>query len=179
MLHRFCFPAVRHLLLFKYYSLALETKVALPTNSVLSSNDLNSISRTCPFSFFSPTLKHGRMKRPLLIQMCHTEPWLRLRLPSELIDSRAQIESGLFHALALMSRKPVLKYLLFAMYTRGGRGDYQLNEGLKELVAAVENSASAKGIEIIWENHEDHFRNSLVSKEFWKRCKTAKETVSR
>lgn len=42
-------------------------------------------------------------------------------------------------------------------------------------IEKVEQLAERKKVEVIWENHEDDWCKSLVSKEFWRRSKENKE----
>ena len=50
-----------------------------------------------------------------------------------------------------------------------------MGKQLAEKIEKLEEIAREKKVEIIRENHEDDWCMSLVSKEFWRRCKEKKE----
>ncbi|GAA5965356.1 hypothetical protein JCM3765_004869 [Sporobolomyces pararoseus] len=100
---------------------------------------------------------------------------LRIRLPCESISSYQRLNSALYLAGNLVRESTSIEELYLDLYPRDGRRGYVLEEGLEEMIEKLEVTAREKNIEIIWENQEDDWCRSRVSKEFWKRCKAKKE----
>ncbi|GAA5965894.1 hypothetical protein JCM3765_006480 [Sporobolomyces pararoseus] len=100
---------------------------------------------------------------------------LRIRLPCEPIPSSQDTNSALEFANNLVKDSTNLEELYLDLYPRDGRRGYVLEKGSQEKIEKLEETAREKKVEIIWENHEDDWCRSRVSKEFWKRCKAKKE----
>ncbi|GAA5986000.1 hypothetical protein JCM5350_005492 [Sporobolomyces pararoseus] len=100
---------------------------------------------------------------------------LRLRLPSEPDSSHEDTESALEFAYKVVKESTSLEELYLDLYPRDGRRGYVSEKELAEKMKKLEEIAREKNVEIIWENHEDDWCRSRVSKEFWRRCKEKKE----
>jgi hypothetical protein len=100
--------------------------------------------------------------------------FLRIRLPSEPIPHRREIEATLFLVETLLHESNVLKTLYLDLYPRDGRRGYRLDEELEERIERLMDPRRKTNVEIVWENHEDDLIRSRVSKEFWRRCKEEK-----
>ncbi|GAA5965922.1 hypothetical protein JCM3765_006489 [Sporobolomyces pararoseus] len=100
---------------------------------------------------------------------------LRIRLPCEPIPSSQDIKSALESANNLVKDSINIEELYLDLYPRDGRRDYVLEKELEKQIKKLEDTARKKNVEIIWENHEDDWCGSRVSKEFWRRCKAKKE----
>ncbi|GAA5893930.1 uncharacterized protein JCM6883_003675 [Sporobolomyces salmoneus] len=100
---------------------------------------------------------------------------VRIRLDCEPIAHRRQIEAALFLVEILLNESTVLEELYLDLYPRDGRRGYELDEELEERIRKFEDPARKTHAKIIWENHEDDWCRSLVSKEFWKRSREKKE----
>ncbi|GAA5986012.1 hypothetical protein JCM5350_005496 [Sporobolomyces pararoseus] len=100
---------------------------------------------------------------------------IQIRLPCEPIPHRRQIEAALFLVETLLNESTVLEELYLDLYPRDGRRGYELDEELQERIRKLEDPNRKTKVEIIWENHEDDWCRSRVSKEFCKRCKEKKE----
>lgn len=74
-----------------------------------------------------------------------------------------------------MEESTIVEELYLDLYPRNERRDYELEKEWEEEIQKLEKIARKKQIEIIRENHEDDWCMSLVSKEFWRRCKEKKE----
>ncbi|GAA5997939.1 hypothetical protein JCM5350_000041 [Sporobolomyces pararoseus] len=96
---------------------------------------------------------------------------LRIRLPSESISSREDIKSALEFANKLVKGSTILEELYLDLYPRDGRRGFVLGKILEKMIKKLEEVAREKNVEIIWENHEDDWCRSRVSKEFWRRSK--------
>ncbi|GAA5986615.1 hypothetical protein JCM5350_008318 [Sporobolomyces pararoseus] len=99
---------------------------------------------------------------------------LRIRLPCESIFSSGDIKSSLEFAHHLVKESANLEELYLDLYPRDGRRGFVLEKELEEEVRKLEEIAREKNIEIIWENQEDDWCRSRVSKEFWRRSKEKK-----
>ncbi|GAA5986027.1 hypothetical protein JCM5350_005503 [Sporobolomyces pararoseus] len=100
---------------------------------------------------------------------------IRIRLPCEPIPHRRQIEAALFLVETLLNESTVLEELYLDLYPRDGRRGYELDEELQERIRKLEDPNRKTKVEIIWENHEDDWCRSRVSKEFWRRSKARKK----
>ncbi|GAA5965929.1 hypothetical protein JCM3765_006492 [Sporobolomyces pararoseus] len=100
---------------------------------------------------------------------------LRIRLSCEPLPHRRQIEAALFLVETLLNESTVLEELYLDLYPRDGRRGYELDEELQERIRKSEDPNRKTKVEIIWENHEDDWCRSRVSKEFWRRSKAKKE----
>ncbi|GAA5874482.1 hypothetical protein JCM16303_005866 [Sporobolomyces ruberrimus] len=58
-------------------------------------------------------------------------------------------------------------------------GNEELEEGARDAWTSLEKMAKEKSVEIIWEDDGDDPMRSLVSKEFWERCKRGEEQRKR
>ncbi|GAA5894083.1 uncharacterized protein JCM6883_003715 [Sporobolomyces salmoneus] len=100
---------------------------------------------------------------------------VRIRLDCEPIAHRRQIEAALFLVETLLNESTFLEELYLGLYPRDGRRGYELDEELEERIRKFEDPERKTKAKIIWENHEDDWCRSLVSKEFWKRSREKKE----
>ncbi|GAA5972395.1 hypothetical protein JCM3765_007359 [Sporobolomyces pararoseus] len=100
---------------------------------------------------------------------------LRIRLSCEPLPHRRQIEAALFLVETLLNETKVLEELYLDLYPRDGRRYYVLDEELQERIRKLEDPNRKTKVEIIWENHEDDWCRSRVSKEFWRRSKAKKQ----
>jgi hypothetical protein len=100
---------------------------------------------------------------------------VRIRLPCEPIPHRRRIEAALFLVETLLNESILLKELYLDLYPRDGRRGYRLDEELQERIRKFEDPNRKTKVEIVWENHEDDWCRSRISKEFWRRCKEKKE----
>ncbi|GAA5894091.1 uncharacterized protein JCM6883_003717 [Sporobolomyces salmoneus] len=102
--------------------------------------------------------------------------YVRVRLPCEPVPSCLEIGIALLSAtMVLLDRTTTLKELYLDLYPRDGRKGYVLDEEAVERVEELQNVAMEKNVEIVWEDHEDDWCRSLVSREFWKRSKEKKK----
>jgi len=96
--------------------------------------------------------------------------YIRIQHPRERIEiQRGEIEAALFLAEDLVNESQVLKVLYLDLFPMDGK--YQLDEELKKVIEHLEDSRRSRKVEIVWEDKEKDFCNSLVSREFWKRSK--------
>ncbi|GAA5986608.1 hypothetical protein JCM5350_008315 [Sporobolomyces pararoseus] len=117
------------------------------------------ISRALVFQMPSPSHSHHR-----------------IRLPSERNSSDEEdIKSALEFAYKLVKESTILEELYLDLYPRDGRRVYVSKEASREEIKQLEEIAREENVEILWENHEDDWCRSRVSKEFWRRCKEKKE----
>ena len=68
-----------------------------------------------------------------------------------------------------------MKEIYLDIGSHGKKEARELDKDLNGRIEKVEQLAERKKVEIIWENHEDDWCQSLVSREFWRRSKENKD----
>jgi len=109
------------------------------------------------------------------MEAASTKTHVRIRFPCERIAQDHQVEAALSFVDDLLGKSTVLEEIYLDIYPRGGRRDYVLSWKLGKKIKKLEELAKEKKVEIIWENHEDDWCRSRVTKEFWRRCKEKKD----
>jgi hypothetical protein len=196
------FPSLRVLGLVKYTGVTLTTasKVAVPPHPSLltrldclitdSDTNLSSLPLPVPFLYdvdpalflwdeipgqTSLQISFSGPRPTVDLEPAFTKPHVRIRFPCKTIAEDKHIEAALSFVETLLVKSTVLAELYLDLYPRNGRRDYVLSQNLGKEVEKLEELAKEKKVEIIWENHEDDWCRSRVSKEFWRRCKGKKE----
>lgn len=102
-------------------------------------------------------------------------PRVRIRFDCRFTLIPARLHAHLDLIETFLTESNVLEELYLDLYPRDGRRGYTLIEELEERIRKIEELAKEKNVEISWESHEEDIIRSLVSKEFWKRCREEKE----
>jgi len=192
------FPSLRVLGLYKYTGVTLTTasKVTAPPHpSLLARLDclttdnetkLSSLPLPVPFLYdvdpalfllneISDPTPHQALfpaRRPTVdLESAFTKSHVRIRFPCKTIAEDKHIEAALSFVGTLLVKSTVLEELYLDLYPRDGRREYVLSQKLEQKIEKLEDLAKKKKVEIIWENHEDNWCRSRVSKEFSRRCK--------
>jgi hypothetical protein len=120
-------------------------------------------------------VSQARLYLMINMESASTKTHVRIRFPCEPIAPDHQIEAALSFVDNLLIKSTLLEELYLDLYPRDGRRDYGLSQNLEKKIEKLEKLAKDKKVEIVWENHEDDWCRSRISKEFWRRWKGKKE----
>ncbi|GAA6020228.1 hypothetical protein JCM11491_003855 [Sporobolomyces phaffii] len=102
------------------------------------------------------------------------QPYVRVRVASDGVPRRGEIERALFLVEDLLAGSTVLKVLYLDLYPRDGTGGFDLDKDLCERIGRIEDPARKSRVEIVWEQRDDDWIQSRVSRDYWKRCRELK-----
>ncbi|GAA5838882.1 hypothetical protein JCM3766R1_004237 [Sporobolomyces carnicolor] len=103
---------------------------------------------------------------------------IRLRRACEPTLDRGCIDAALSAAEQLLKDSNVLEELYLDLLPRR-QGVYELDDELAASMDRIEDLGRQSKVKIVWESHQDDWCRSLVSKEFWKRCKAERDERER